>query len=1378
MYKKKIRRSLVAVLLAFIIVLSCSNMAFAAITIDNTFTAYMVPNAHIDTAWRWPLQHTADTVISDTYGRAIAALKTNASYRFSASASKHYEYVEEYYPAYWNDLQVLVKNGQWDLTGGQVVETDLNIPSGESLVRQSLYAQHYFSNAFGKEFQPKTTFLVDTFGYSGQFPQIAKKSEMDYFVTGKLGAGGPYLALAPGQEYETHSDNSWRESDLFWWEAIDGKSNLLSYIVGSYGGSGFGTSDLSNTNSNNVFNRNNRTEHFSGVKTALGLYGSGDHGGGPTTGTGTNTYGLPASLDANSSVVPRVKMASVTEFFTETEDTQNLDNVFKYQGELYFQLHRGTYTSWSRMKKYNRQSEILAETAEKAATLSQWIGVAQNNSNERIALAWDKILTNQMHDILPGSSAPYVYYVTYNNHELAKNLLTNVQNSALSGMAYRADTNVGGTPVFVYNPSSWTRSNRVTVDLQFDQAPDNLVILDGAKELPVSIISKNAATGKVKVSFLANEVPAMGYKVFNAVASAAAPQFDSDLIFDADNWIIENSFLKMTLNPETGYIKSLINKSDNGREVFAQNSGTEANELHVYVDTGGNTFPAWDVVENELNKEPSYFVSGLPEVMKVVENNKDRVTIQVTKTWNNSTITQYITMYAGVERVDVRMGVDWNEVQRLLKVSFPILSDASQATYEIAYGALQRATTRDNNYNRNRFEVSGHKWMDVTNEAKTNGVSIFNDAKYGFDSLKKTVGSETFVRARMTVVRSPMGADIQYERDKYGPSPYYIDNGYQEFNYSIYPHKNSWEDANTTNKAYEFNYPMIAFQTAKSSGGMAGSHSFVSSGKDNVIITALKNQFDKPEDKNTFVLRAFESTGRDTNGATITLPSNVVKAKEVNLLEHVYYGDKKIMIDGNKITFDIAKYEILTIELELAPSGLAPVALAQATVDLSDYFNLDGVSSDANRRDGNFDGQGNTVPVRNWPNEIDYQGIKFKFASTVSDQEDNYVQAAGQTIPLPGGNYSKVYLVGASTGQKNQILDDYTVNYTDKTSTSKDIKFSGWRTDLSGWDRFEKADTKPYVLDSVAYVFTHYHNGVSDEMTCDNYLFVYSIDVDSAKTLSSITLPNNGDIKIAAISVSNSPVLGFASAYDNPERLEYDVTDLTFTLDGNDAANINVGEISFKANFGVHFDSKCVNLSIAAYKDGKMFDYASVIKDLEIESPGQQVTLETPTITIPDDANMQSFSVIGFIWDGVTMVPLWEKTLMGQWLRPPAPNLALRKTVTVSSGSNSGRVNDDDESTRWSASNRDGEWIYIDLGEPMTVSRLEVLWEAAFAKVFRIDVSNNASSWTTVFRNDDSIGGLETIVFSPVETRYVRLVGEVRALNYGFSIWEFRIFEY
>lgn len=1369
MLKRKLLKAFTSLFLVLALILPIFSVQ--AVVLDSSYMFYMVPNSHIDTAYKWPYQHTAEIVMNDTYGRAISALKLNLNYRFSTSASKHYEFLNEYYKdKYWDDLVSLIESGQWEITGGQVVEPDLNMPSGEALVRQSLYAQHYFENTFGKEYQPKVAFLPDTFGYAGNFPQIIKKSEMDYFVTAKL---------------NQNDTNVPRDSDALWWRAIDGESDVLTYLLAS----GYSSTTWSAANVLTAFNNNDKPGFETGLKIAMGFYGSGDHGGGPTATGSNNSYTYPGSLNTNASYPSSVRMSNCMEFFTALEDAaDNGANIRIHEGEMYFENHRGTYTSWSRVKKNNRYTEMLAETAEKAATLSFWTGAVPNNSEPQITAAWDKILLSQMHDVLPGSSCPYQYYITFNQYELVKNLLSNVQRNALLGMAYRADTNVSGIPVFVYNPSSWTRSNQVTVDIKFNEMPTHVKVMDGNTELPITVLSKNSRNNTVKIGFLAKDVPAIGYKVFNAVASEVPSVFASDLTFNSDNWVLENSYLRMTLNPETGYIKSLISKSDGQEvEVFAQNSGTEANELHVYVDTGGRDYPAWNLLEPEINKEPTYILDEKPVIMKVTENTKERVTIQVTKLWQNSTITQYITMYSDNPQVEVHVALDWNEAQRLLKVSFPILSDAENATYEIAYGALERPTTRDSLVDRARFEVSGHKWMDITDKAGTYGVSLLNDAKYGYDSLKKTVGNETFVRARLSLVRSPRSSDIEYEHDKYEPGPYYMQEGYQEFNYSIYPHKGSWKDADTTNQAYELNYPMTAFQATKNNGGMGSEYTFISSDKNNVIISAVKNQFDDPNDKDTLIIRLYESIGRDTNDVTLTLPSYVLSANEVNMLEHEYYGKKEIDRDGNKISFNIKKYEILTIEVKIKPFEGDPIELTQSIVDLSDYFNIVGASDDDNRRAGNFDGFGNSAPIRNWPETIDYQGIKFSLAEAKVDK--NFVSAMGQEIPLPKGNYERVYLVGAAAGRRDSAFGDLKITYTDETNDYKGVKFANWRTDLSGWDRFEKKDVKPYVYDTIAHVFTHYHNGVADEMTLENYLFIYAMDVDVSKTLSSITLPNSPEIKIAAISVAKSPIPNYANVYENMGSSDYGITYRGFTLDGEDADNLNAGEISFKADFGTDYDSKDVTLIVAAYKDGKLIDLNSKSEKLSMNRIGQQITVETPTITIPPGGDMLSYTVKGFIWESDTMIPLIEATIMGEFLRPKAPNIALLKPA-FSSGNenttnNASRAVDGDTTTRWASNYVDGAYWYVDLQDTYSVSKIEILWQTSYAYVISIWVSeaaenwtHNSANWVEVFRTEDGLGGFQKISFDPVQARYVKIIGERRAQQWGTSFFEFRVFEY
>jgi len=1152
----------IAVCLVSMLVLSSMGDVTQAVTLDSSYKLYMVANAHLDTGWMWPYQHTADFCIPDTFFRALEGLESDASknstvgaYSFVMSASKHYEWFKEYYNNDWQRLVDLVHTNQWEVTGGQVVESDLQCPGGEALVRQSLYAQHFFEKEFGKEYVPKVCFHPDTFGYSGNFPQFIRKSEMEYFAARRMGS---------------------IPATVFWWQGIDGSDVLAYSLPGSAGG------PLSNDTIQNLFDQTARTP---GAKHTLSLFGSGDHGGGPYINGGTSSNYSDVAV-SNSNTAATVQYGTLEGYFTElAADNPGWAGNFPLKsGELYYPAFRGCYTSWSRIKKYNRQNEILAETAEKASTLGYWAAALENNSSDRIETAWDRILTNQFHDVLPGSSVPALYYEAFNKHEQARNLLTNVHNNALLGLAYRADTRAAGIPVFTYNPLSWDRDGEVTVRLTFEGAlPDYIKIMDGSEEMPTHVLERDEATRAMKVSFIAKSVPAMGYKVFDAVASAAPSDFYSALSFDENAWIIQNEYLTLTLNPDTGYIKSLINK-ENGRESFAQNAGTEANELHVYVDKGDPGSPAWSVIEAEINKEPEIFFDSKPIAMEIVENSTEQVTIRVVKKWGDTIVLQYISMYQGIDRVDVRMEVDWTQPNHLLKVSFPILADADEASYEIAYGALKRPTLRSTSQGREQFEQSGHKWIDITDRSGAYGVSILNDAKYGYDVWRKAPGDnvnagkngeETFVRARITVVRSPVSPGLIGELrgtdySQYRPFNTYIDmNSYQEFIYSIYPHKDSWEDAGTVREAHELCYPIQAFPTAShDSNGLSNAHSFMSVGEDtpNIIIGAVKNPYEGPNDnagsKNTFIVRVYESSGKDTDSATITMPANVISAEEVNMLEHTYPDGRgndpsKIVISGKDITLkSVGKFEIITLKVQIDGFDGDNAALPQVVVNLSPYFNYNGITPDTARSgliDG-FDGAGGSIPKEKWVDTIDYMGVKFEMAK--ASDTNNFVAADGQTIDLPQGNYNKVYLVGASAGNLANA-GDFTIKYSDGSYVTKNIEFSGWLTDLCGWDKETNMDAKPTVFDSIAHVFSHYHYKSADQCDVNNYLFVYGIEVDSGKTLASIDLPNAPGIKIAAISASNSPIPGFAETYDAGADKPAVVTDVIANL-SKDHFTVNI----------------------------------------------------------------------------------------------------------------------------------------------------------------------------------------------------------------------------
>ena len=1183
--KTRVLNAILAVCLVIAMAAPAVSVMAAAPTTSNKL--YMVPNSHIDTSWGWTFEHVGRHVINQTFDRALNALRQNTTYKFAASASKHYEWAREYHPALYygtgsyanNGIKQMVARGQWEITGGQVVEPDLNCIDGESFARQSLYAQHFFAEEF-PGYQPTVGFVPDVFGFSGQFPQVIKKSEMNYFVSSKMNWNDANkTALNEGPFFANRSD---RESDIFWWRGIDG-TDVLSYALQhNYTGGGYESSVTSSNG--NIWDRNNMNVTISGVQydyrsnipIALGLYGEGDHGGGPSYAApntnNDNTYGWPSYL--NTRTQASVVVGTCGEFFNDLETNwkPQLDRKhFIHEGEIYLMYHRGVYTSWSRAKKYNRQNEILTANAEKAATLAYWTGGAETNSADKLAIAWDKILVNQMHDILPGTSTPFVYYTMFNNHELAKNLATNVRDSALLALAYQADTRVGGdgVPVFVYNPSAWERSNRTTVKLTLDGAFESVKIFDGANELPVT--AEALGNGVFEIEFMAKNVPALGYKVYKAVGAAAATAvktFPSLSAPAGGDWVLENENLKVTISKDTGNIKSLINKAAGNREMFRQGADCEGNELQVQYDPGANGWSAWDVGYEEIGRPDAVMTRLINDPkISVITDDAEKVTVLVARTWEGSTFAQYITLASGSDRVDVHFEVDWAGNNQILKLAFPIDVDATRADYEIAFGAYNRSTLRDTVWNLRRFEQSGHKWMDVTSDNAVSGtkygVSILNDAKYGYDVLRFTSngtvangqgripaggGTDPYVRARISVLRSASshGYDTrdttQLERDLHRPYSHTMDQGFQEFNYAIYPHTGDFRDANTPVKATEFCHPMTAFQTVEGQGdGVLGAaHSFVSTGNSDVIVTAVKNQYDDdvkavktPDDKNKFIVRLYEPKGRDNVPVTLTMPADIKSAKEVNLLEHVDpQFNKTVQISGRQVSFTVNKYEILTLEITLDPYARLPVPLDQKPISLASAYNVRATSPDGSWTAGNMDAKGNTVPQELWPSSIDYQGIKFTMGPAAAN---NYVMPAGQTVALPAdASYNRIYVVGAAADANNASAD-FKVNYAEGGSVTATLKFAHWNTDLSGWNRFARMDDKPYVLDAVAHLFTHFHDGVQNRCTNDNYLFIYAIDVNPAMTLDSLELPDAPGIRIAAVSAAFSPIPGFAKIVDSKE---------------------------------------------------------------------------------------------------------------------------------------------------------------------------------------------------------------------------------------------------
>ena len=1317
-------------------------------TIDSSWTMYLVPNAHIDTAWQWPFEETARDIISDTFSRAVNALKSNPQYKFTMSASKHYEWAKEYYPEMYEDIKTLIKNGQWDNPGGQVVEPDLNLPSGEALVRQSLEAQRFFQ----KEFNQMSTvgYVPDTFGFNGQLPQILKKSGMNSFVTTKL---------------NWQDTNGERDSDIFKWKGIDGSQVLAYAPMRDY------VNIYSNSDIVGALKRNEQTNHETGVKEGLGLMGNGDHGGGPNQNEYANVLAQSGTSDVNGA---QVKLATISEYFNTVSEKEKdniaSDKVRTVNGEMYFENHRGTYTSWAKVKEYNRKNEVLAEKAEKAGTLGNWLGVLPDAGSDEVNKAWDKILINQFHDVLPGSSIPYQYQVTYNNQELAKNLLNNVQSNGLQAIAYRADTktNVQGIPVMVFNPLSWVRDDTVQISVNFaDDVPKNLAVYDVAanEKVASSVVSTDPEAKKATVCFEAKQLPSMGYKVFDVRAEDGTVANGLTVQKDKDIFTIENESLKVEISATTGNIKQIYNKKDGNRQVFA--NGYEGNELQILKDTGGTDYPAWNVMKNEMNADPVAILNTKPDSIEILQDTPEKKVVRVSRTWSDSAFTQDITLCADSDRVDVKMNVNWNEDNRMLKIAFPFAADANHATYEIAYGSVERPTTRDNVIDAAKFEVSGHKWADVTDDSKTFGTSILNDSKYGWDALKvsDTSGNKA-TRLRLTALRSPIGASVR-KPTSWAPQAYNIDKTEHNFTYSIYPHTGTWQDADSVHKGDELNYKAEAIQVdSHADRGLGTSYSFAESSADNVIISALKTPADAADSKTKMILRVYESQGKDNTTATISLPANVKSAKEVNMLEYEDSNlNKPISIDGNKISFKMNKYEITTIALDLEAydNGDADVALKDAQADLFDYYNIDAVSSNEKKDDGNYDGKGDTIPAELWPDTVQFQGVNFDLGPS-QDGYKNMIQANGQKIDLPQGNYKYVYILGAAAGS-GEKSGTFTVNQSEDTTVAKDLTFANWDTNLSGWDRFTNSDIYPYVKDQVGHFFTHFHNGSTDRMTVDNYLFVYAIPVDPEKSLQSIELPKAAGMKIAAISVADSDYLRTMKiSTASAEQTLPAITGVQAELVTGDSAlgdQVNVtwdladGITSYKVYRGTTED---FTLGDASYVGTVNGTHDSCIDTLPYHGEFVYKVIGIDAASNKTELSDASDIVTGGLDNAFLSVP--------------------KASITASGGfSGEGPENacDGNTGTKW-CYRHDGVYLQVDLGEAneWEISKFTLVNAGAAEKAdyitrdFKIEASDNGKDWTTVkdiTNNKDNV--VNIVLSSPISARYIKLTPYYASQNSG-----------
>jgi alpha-mannosidase len=833
------------------------------------FTIRAVGNSHIDMAWLWPWTETVE-VVRNTFQSVLDLMREYPGFKFTMSSARTYEWMQEKYPDLFAQIQQRVKEGRWEVIGGMWVEPDLNMPDGESLVRQILVGKRYFQKNFGVDV--KIGWNPDSFGYSYQLPQIYKKSGMDYFVTQKL---------QWAHEFTTFPYK------LFWWQSPDG-SRLLTYFPHDYA-EGIDADHLAHDLSiwaPSIYGKT-LTDH----PETMHLYGVGDHGGGPTR----VMLDHAEQMMAPGSIFPEIKFSFASEFFSDLGKKLPSMQVPTWDGELYFQYHRGVFTTQAETKRRIRRSEENVLNAEKLASIATLFG--RSYPQDEMELAWKRLLFDHFHDIMPGSGIAVNYLDAKRNLENVDRAANEVSMDSLKEIAAHANTQGNGTAVMLFNSLSWPRTDVSEVEAQLPEPTQQIQVVDSSgKPAESQLVSLDTATHRAKFLLLSH-TPSLGYTTYFVRPAAAGPAVHSMLKASPDT--LENEFIRLKIDPQTGCMTSLFDKKSGVETLAPSETDTGGpktsicgNLLQTFVDKPKQ----WDAWNIDADFEKQHWDLDKADEVKLVESGPLRAVIRVKNHFQNSTFVRDIMLYAGIPRVDVKMQAEWHEKHILLKVAFPLSAHNAQATYEVPFGSVQRPTTRNTPAEQAQFEVPAQRWADISDA--THGFSLLNDCKYGYDGKGNVL--------RLSLLRSP-----EY------PDPH-ADEGHHEFTYSLYPHPGGWKDALTIRRGYELNYKLMALPVEKHAGTLPPEHAFLQTNADNVIVSSMK----KSEDENALIVRFYEWAGKQGD-VSLQIAAKPESASETNLMEKT---EGSIAVSGDTVTINTKPYEIKTVELKFADKKQAAAA--------------------------------------------------------------------------------------------------------------------------------------------------------------------------------------------------------------------------------------------------------------------------------------------------------------------------------------------------------------------------------------------------------------------------------------------------------------------
>ena len=805
-------------------------------------------HAHLDIGWLWPYWRTHQK-IEHTLSNVLGLMERFPYYYYSQSQPQLLQWLKQDSPEIYGRVKERIREGRIELVGAMWVEADCNLPSGESLIRQIFHGTRFLQQEFGVT--PRLVWLPDTFGYTAALPQIMRGCNISTFMTTKL---------------------SWNQFnrmpyDTFRWRGIDGSEVLAHFITAP---------DVSENAAYYTYNgplqpddvvqtwKNYQQQSINDQ--LLYLCGWGDGGGGPA-----EDQLERVRIMANLPDFPRVSMGRVAEYFADLyERMWDHPRLPIWVGELYLEFHRGTYTSQAAIKRANRQAELFYRETE---LLNAWASLYGMPSRQPLLNeGWQRILLNQFHDVLPGSSIPEVYADARVLYEEAASLGERVRCEALTTFARQIG--LQDENLWLLNTLPWERTDPIQLNgIDYITGGQGATDWDGTATVLIDglrLPSYGAATIAASTEKHGEPTNRMCHAIYR----------------ESQQIVLCSDYYELVLNKH-GEISRLYDKRI-GREVLAP--GQTGNQLIAFEDRPLN-FDAWDI--DHYYEEKPYFLREMAQ-MRIIEDGPIRVTVEVIRHFLSSSVKQRISLWRSSPRIDFVTDIDWHEHDILLKAAFPVAINSTRATYEIQFGCVERPTHRNTSWDWARFEVYAHRWVDLSEEGY--GVSLLNDSKYGHDIHDNVM--------RLTLLKSSTRPDPEE------------DQGQHHFTYSLLPHPGDWREAQTVRRAYELNVPVLAIagndislDNGKSQENITRL-SFLSTNCPHVVVETVK----PAENGDGLIVRLYEAHNQ-RGGGELIFATSIHSAEECNLLEEAIGHS---VFQENRLQFHVRPFEIKTFRVRVA----------------------------------------------------------------------------------------------------------------------------------------------------------------------------------------------------------------------------------------------------------------------------------------------------------------------------------------------------------------------------------------------------------------------------------------------------------------------------